>query len=60
MLRIIVTLSSDVMKSINNLVAKPEIKIGDKTYILDIITIIMGSDYKVGGLVYIFLMPTTA
>lgn len=48
------TLSSDmndVMKSINNLVAKPEIEIGDKIYTLDII---MGSDYKVCGLVCIF------
>lgn len=42
---------NDVMKSINNLVAKPEIKISDKIYTLDII---MGSDYKVCGLVCIF------
>ena len=35
---------NDVMKSINNLIATPEIVIDDETYTLDII---MGSDYKV-------------
>ena len=54
------TLSSemnDIMKSINDLIATPEINISDEIYTLDII---MGSDYKVNGHVCILLMPTTA
>ena len=37
---------NDVMKSINDLIAKPEVTISDETYTLEII---MGSDYKVRG-----------
>ena len=50
------TLSSDmndVMKSINCLIAKPEVTISGDTYTMDII---MGSEYKVCGI--ILSMPT--
>ena len=50
---------NDVMKSINDLIAKPDVTISDETYSLEII---MDSDYKVCDVVdyIILLMPTKA
>lgn len=40
---------NDVMKSINDLIAKPDVTISDETYTQEII---MDSDYKVHGRLY--------